>query len=379
MGKIEEKKNLLLEKKKELLFQNKKINDLKDKNQILNVHDIYGDDNPSLLFPLILNRLGYLLDSQDMKDFSEKEIKKRKSFNALIRKIGSSFLKTKQIYEDRNELMDLPNGTLKDPVIPDSPIIFVANHMFRDDILGTVLAAGRHAYVVFGSVPQFYNTIDGLLLFGNGVVLVNRKVKKNKKSSIAKSEAVLNNGGNLIIFPEGVWNKSPNQLSLPLWNGVYRIAKETGAKIVPIVHYINDETYQTSKKDNSFHTVIDDVIDPTNMTEEEVLNKIRDSFSTWSYLMMEKYGNTTRKELLAGYDNSQSAWEDRLRKRILTADKYDYETEISSDFVPKDVSSTYDVFKPLAEMSVHSYNVQDVLQAKKLVKGFKENDFQHKF
>ncbi len=51
----------------------------------------------------------------------------------------------------------------------------------------------------------------------------------------------------LIVFPEGVWNKSPNALSLELWPGIYRIACETGAKIVPIVHYIYDFSEHNTK------------------------------------------------------------------------------------------------------------------------------------
>lgn len=47
-------------------------------------------------------------------------------------------------------------------------------------------------------------------------------------------------GGSLGIFPESVWNKSPNALLIDLWLGIYRIACETGAKVVPVVHYIRD-------------------------------------------------------------------------------------------------------------------------------------------
>ena len=207
----------------------KKLEQLMNNNQISNYHDICGDNETSFLFPLILNRLGYLLDSEDMKDFSKSEIKKRRVFNAIVKKIGPLFLMSKQIFEDRAELMGLEKGSMGSPKFPDDkPVIYVANHSFHDDILGTVLAAKRHAYVMFASLPQFYNTIDGPLLYGNGVVLVNRKIKENKSASLGKAKAVLENGCDLIVYPEGVWNKSPNQLCLPLWSGIYRLSMPWG-------------------------------------------------------------------------------------------------------------------------------------------------------
>ncbi len=386
IGGLEEKKELLLSKKQELLGQVEKVEQLKKCGFLTSDCDIYGDKGPSVLFPFRLRADGYQLDPQNMDDFSIDAIQSREPFSVLIRKAGKCGLYTKQIFEDRNALienkdMNIPRGNLEPVVMPnkDRPVIFAFNHMFHDDILGTFTAADRHAYIVFGSLPQFYNSIDGILLDHQGVVLVNRKVKESRSASVSKSVALLNNGGNLAMAPEGVWNKSPNGLVLPLWDGIYRIAKESGALIIPIVHYIYDPTYQIKKKYNPLHTVIDDIIDPMDMTKEEVLGAIRDSFSTWHYLMMEKYGNTTRAELLRDYPDSQSAWEDMLLKRAATAAFYDLEAETSSDYIPKDFVSPIDVFLPLANMEINPYNAKDVLYAKRLVKEYQRNDFQHRF
>ena len=363
--------------KNELLLNRKKVDELLKSNKIVNYHDLLGFDDSNLIFLFLITKYSYLLDDSDRKAFSKEEIEKRILFNKIVQKIGPLFLKTKKIYEYRNELSG--KNIYEDVKIPDEPVIFVANHCFHDDILGTILATHRHSYMMFGSLPQFYNTIDGLLLQCNGVILVNRKVKSNKKSSLDKAKMVLNNGASLIVFPEGVWNKSPNKLTLPLWNGVYRMASECGVKIVPIVHYIKDETITSSKKDNPFHTVIDDAIDVSGMSEEEVLNKISDSFNTWTYLMMEKYGKSSRSELVDGFDDSISAWEERLRLRLATADKYDIEIETKADYLPKNVVRPIDAFSPIAELDLLKYNAGDVLSAKKLVKEEKRVDFQHRF
>lgn len=356
------------------------LNRLKAEGKIKNYKDLCGDDEqPFFLFPFLLNHLGYLLDSEDRKAFSVEEIQKRAFFNKVMRMVGPAFLKSPQIFEDRAELKNLNKGSLGEPSIPEGPVIYVANHGFHDDILGTVLACDRHAYVMFGSLPHFFNTIDGPLLYENGVVLVNRKIKNSKRESLTKCKMLLENGCSIIIYPEGVWNKSPNQFSLPLWNGVYRLAKETGATIVPIVHYINDPTYTKDKKDNPMHTVVDDAIDVTLLSQDEVLEAIRESFATWYYLMMEKYGQSTRQELVGSFQSSQEAWKDQLRKRIKTADKYDSEIETSADYRPKDVATLDEVFTPIANLDATKERIMDVIAAKKLIKEYKKNDFQHKY
>ena len=365
--------------KSDLLFRKEKIDKLQSDNRIISAKDLYGDDDPSLLFPFLIGKFDYLLDPEDVSGFTKESIKKKEKFSKLVRKIGPLFLKTEQIFEDREELAKNTDLEIKPLSIPNEPVIFVSNHGFRDDILGSVLAADRHAYVMFGSLPQFYNTIDGPLLFENGVLLMNRKVKESKNSSINKAVTLLNNGCSLIVFPEGVWNKKPNVLTLPLWRGAYVIAKQSGAKIVPIIHYIKDPTLTLPKNENPFHTVIDNPIDVSEMSEKEALEKISDSFNTWCYLMMEKYGISSRKEMLNGYENADDAWEEQLRLRIKTADRYDFEIETSSDFRPKGIVYPEDAFESIANMNITPKNAKDIIEAKKLVKTAKRNDFQRRF
>ena len=268
----------LKEKRRKILFQFDRMSKLKEQGKIKDFCDLYGDDDPSLLFPYRLKKYEHLLDDDDISCLSSKEIKRKAKFNYLLRKLGPNFLSSKQIYEDRDELLNLPSGTLGDVVIPDEPVIFVPNHGFRDDVLGTMIAAERPTYALCASLPLFYNTFDGILLYNSGIILTNRKIKSNKKSSMNKAKMLLQNGGSLIFYPEGVWNKTPNKLHIPLWNGVFKLAKETGVKIVPVVHYIKDPSYTIDKNDNSFHTLIDDPIDPNDYTEEELKRIIEDKY-----------------------------------------------------------------------------------------------------
>lgn len=157
-----------------------------------------------------------------------------KKIHCIIKALGPYFLKSPQLLENRNFLKnpDLGGNSVPDSGIflPDKPVIWASNHVFKDDTLATILAAKRHAYILFGSLPQFFNTLDGITAFLNGVIMTNRKVSASKKTSIAKAIRVFGYGADLMVFPEGVWNKSPNRLLLDLWPGIYRIACETGRK-----------------------------------------------------------------------------------------------------------------------------------------------------
>lgn len=361
-------------------IKQKKLEKILDKHKnITGINDLTAGDEPSLLFYILADKLSYLLENNPDEVLSKKGIEIRKKINYLIKKLGPSFLKSPQIIENRKKLLD-PNSEEEDEKInlPDKPVIWTANHSFKDDTLASILAAKRNAYILFGSLPQFYNTFDGITAWLNGVVMTNRKHKESKKASIEKAKRAIELGSDLFIFPEGVWNKSPNKLLLDFWPGIYKIAKETNTDVVPIAHYIEDSS--RPGKDSVIHTVIDDPINISNLSEEEALELIREKIGTWYYLMMEKYGKKTREELLEGYNTSEEAWEEHLSRRVSTADRYDEEIELSADYRPKDIILPEEVYENIANIeNITAENAHHVAYAHQLVKERKQNDFQRRF
>ena len=368
----------------------------KYKGKIKNITDLIGNKKPSILFFFLANHFDYLLDDDENKILSKKSMERRDKINKIIKKYGSKFLKSKQVFEDRNKLkyynyqeqlkigkkVDFDKKILeKDSGIDlskEENVIWVANHGFKDDALATVLSANKNAYILFGSLPQFYNTLDGFISWINGSVLINRKNKNSRQASIEKCKKVIELGGDMMIFPEGVWNKSPNLLSLKLWPGIYRIAKEENIKIVPIIHYKKE--LHLKDKNDFIHTVVDDPIDVSNMEEKEFLNYLRDVYSYWLYLMMEKYGTTTREEMLSGYDSASQYWEDMLRKRRETVERYDYSIETSADYIDKRDVELLRAWTDIANIeNITPYNCSMVLDAKEKVKTLTENNFQRRF
>ena len=344
-------------------------------------NDLTGGETPSGLFYLLADQLNYLLNPDPEKVISAKGVARRRKINGIIKTLGVHFLSNPQIFENRNFLKDPYAAEIApDPgiILPDEPVLWTANHAFKDDTLATILAAQRHAYILFGSVPQFYNTFDGVTAWLNGVVMTNRKVAVSRHTSVPKAVRAIQFGADLMVFPEGVWNKSPNVLLLDLWPGIYRIACETGASVVPIVHYIRD--CALPGKSNPIHTVVDDPIRIHNLSERAALELIRDVLATWFYLMMEIYGKSTREEALEGYATPTEAWEQSLKARVKTADRYDLEIELCADYRPKWKTEPQQVWQSIANISaLTKENILDVIYARQMVEQCKENDFQRRF
>mgnify|MGYP002570818459 CR=1 FL=1 len=346
--------------------------------------DLVGDNRPSsVMFPYMVKKYGYLLNGDLL---SEDEIQIRKKINAIIKKLGPSFLKNKQVFENRKSLINPDDTTFDSPIIlPSEPVIWMPNHGFKDDPLASVLSCQRNAYFLFASLPQFYNSFDGITAWLNGVTLINRKVASSKKASVDNCVNVLNHGVDLILYPEGILNKSANELVLDLWPGIYRVAKATGAKVVPIVHYLRDKGPKTLKnkinptKDDIIHTVVDDAIKIDDLSEKAALEYLRDVMATWLYLLIEKYGSISREELIGSHEDSISALEEKLQHNLSTMDYYDSDIEKYSDYRPKDKVRPEEVFESIAnieDINVNNVNdvVYDLVRAICHIEGIKTTD-----
>lgn len=338
--------------------------------------DLLGGTKPSVLFYPMVRLLSHLLSCDPDRMVSKASLSVRRFLHPFLMRLVPLFLEYKQVYESKNALLgvDAPDAPLE---LPAEPVIWCPNHGFKDDVaasIGTV----RHAYILFGSLPMFFNTFDGVGAYVNGVAMCNRKVKASRIASMEASKRLLNMGMDMLVFPEGVWNKTPDKLMLGLWPGAYRLAKETGSKIVPVIHYLADPHKKYSG--NVIHTVVADPISMEGLSEKEGLALLRDTMATWYFLMMEKYGRTTRKELLDGFETADDAWEDYMAMHTGCVKYYDKEIELCADYRPKDIVCPKDVWQSVADIrNVRAENAAHVQYARQLVEREKHRDFQRQF
>lgn len=350
------------------------------KDCLNDISDLFGDgyDGMSNLFYLRNKRYLHWLDNDPEVAVSEKEILFRRKFYKVLQKIGPSMLKCTQVFENR-KLLDDPSSTQTDEgvVLPDKPVVFVSNHGFYDDVLATVLAAKRHAYFVWGSVPLLFNTIDGVAATLVGGAVVNRINKNSRSHSLAKALKAIEYGTDLIVYPEGVWNKSSERIVLDLWKGVYDISLAAKCKVVPIVHYVRDAEVRNKK--NIIHTVVDDPIKLYEMPMDEALTYLRDVLASWQYKMMERYGKSTREVEMKGYDTADEKWHAHLKERVKGVARYDSNIEKHADYRPKSIVRPEDAFRAIAQIPdshITAKNARMILEAKKLVAEREACDFQ---
>lgn len=328
---------------------------MKTERKTYTTANLLGDAKRSILFCPLVKLLSHLLSCEPDRMISEASVRVRRLLHPVLMRLLPLFLEYKQVFESRSALlgMDAPD-TLSE--LPSEPVIWCPNHGFKDDVAASINVV-RHAYILFGSIPVFFNSFDGIGAYINGVVLCNRKSKASKLAAMEASRRLLEMGMDVMIFPEGVWNKTPDKPMLDFWPGAYRLAKETGSKIIPVIHYLADPHKQY--KDNVIHTVIAPPVSVEGLNEKEGQALLRDTMATWYYLLMEKYGQATRKELLGRFEDSKEAWEDYMSMHTGCVKYYDKEIELCADYRPKHIVRPEDVWKSVAEIkNVHVGNVE---------------------
>ena len=276
----------------------------------------------------------YLKQNEPEKVLSKTGVTLRKWINPIIRTVAPLTCKYKLVFVKKTKL---PKGR---------PLIFAPTHGFKDDILFTVVTISTHGYLLFGSLPAFFHSFDGVLAWLNGVVLVDRSNKESRKAAKRKMKKVIELGDNLIIFPEGVLNKTENLLVQKLFPGIYDVAKETGALVVPLATVLeNDKVYSS----------MGEPFDIAAYGRSEGVAELRDRMCTLRYEIMEQYCTCTREELLQG-KTPKAYWHNYIEGLISEVQCYDREVEDNAHFQEKGVYSAEEVFAPIRALEVKREN-----------------------
>lgn len=300
--------------------------------------------------------LYYLKNNDPEKVLSKNGIRIRQIINPAIRKVAPLTSKYKLNVERRAQMPS------------DKPIIYAPTHGFKDDTLFSIVTIQDAAYILFGSLPQFYNTFDGITAWLNGSIIVDRKDKESRRASKIKMEKAIELGANLLLYPEGVWNKTQNLLMLKLYPGIYDVAKKTGAYIAPVATHLEG---------NKCYSILDEAFDISQYSREEGLQILRDKMATLKWELMEKYSVTTRKSLMekSRDNNIKNYWNDYLNYLISEVDYYDTNVENSAHFIDKNEVNIEDVFAVFENIEITKENANIVLGAQKILLRNKENRY----
>lgn len=168
-----------------------------------------------------------------------------------------------------------------DRIKNENPKIYACTHIGGNDIQRTFEAIKEPAYLFLGDPRGIYRDASGLLLFLNGVICLETNNKEDRYIASQRAVELLTAGGNLLIYPEGAWNVTDNLPVMKLYKGAVRMARETGADIIPVAI----EQYE-----NDFFVAIGKNISMNNynaFTIEELNNELRDAMASQKWKIWE--------------------------------------------------------------------------------------------
>lgn len=195
---------------------------------------------------------------------------RRKMINNFFRKILTMCTSRKIIIEQY-------------PILgKDEVYIFACNHSFDEDAISALASIDRNAYMLHGSTHQMEHNLIFLAMWLNGMIYVNRMDATSRADAVNKMKRILSSGSSVILFPEGGYNNTENQLIMPLFSSPYILNKQLGVKVVPLITFNHIGT----------DTIYIRAGNPLNFSGEqkyEAMQQLRDAMSTMVYQIMEEH------------------------------------------------------------------------------------------
>lgn len=203
------------------------------------------------------------------------------------------------------------------------PIIFACTHIGGNDVQRVFEAIKDPAYLFLGDPKELYKDFSGFLLKLNGVICIETNDKMDRMFGKERALELLNKNGNLLIFPEGAWNISPNQPVMDLYNGTVDLAKKANAEIVPVaIEQYNNNFYVSLGKN-----ITPEQLAPLDINEANIL--LRDFLATEKWRIFETQEITER-------NNMEEISVEEFQQRIVEKCEYDFSIQDVYDTMYKD-------------------------------------------
>lgn len=199
-------------------------------------------------------------------------------------------------------------------------VVFAVTHIGKKDFEIVSEHMREHFYVMAADFMNTYGNINGWFMEINGVLWVNERSREDKYYSKKRAIQILKQD-NLMVFPEGTWNLSENQIIYELAFGTVECAMQSGALICPIA------VEQYGK-----HFVINEgeYIEPEKFqTKEEVNQNLRDAMATLKWEIWERHGIEKRNAVSSNY------WEKFVAERMGEWSVYSMDEQIVNRYIPE--------------------------------------------
>ena len=176
-------------------------------------------------------------------------------------------------------------------------VIYACTHIGAHDVESTFEAIRVPCYLFMGDAREIYRTMDGIMLWLNGVIFFDTEDKQDRYIAKERSISLLQSGGSLLIYPEGAWNITENEIVMPLYAGTAEMAIKSGAEIVPMAIERYGERYMVAIGENlsTYNLEVSD--------KYELTNRLRDELVDLKWMIWEREGIQHRKDIPKGYSD----------------------------------------------------------------------------
>ena len=210
------------------------------------------------------------------------------------------------------------------------PVIYACTHIGAHDVESAFEAIKVPCYLFMGDAREIYRTADGIMLWLNGVIFFDTVDKQDRYIAKERSISLLQSGGSLLIYPEGAWNITENEIVMPLYAGTAEMAIKSGAEIVPMAIERYGERYMVAIGENLSTESLE------ILNKYELTNRLRDELIDLKWLIWEQEGIQHRKDIPEGYsdwffhdimhcDAATYTYEDVLATRFRTEEMLEME------------------------------------------------------
>lgn len=230
-----------------------------------------------------------------------------------------------------------------------NPRIYACTHSGGDDIQRALQVANESAFLMLGNPGILYRLLIYKGLELNGVIPLETFNSEDRKIAYNRSIELLSSGGNLLIFPEGAWNVSPNLIVMKLFSGAVRMAQETGAEIVPIGVEQYDDTFYFNIGEN--YTISDN----SSKTIDELNDELREKLAT---LKWEIYETQPVLEHDILNDNYLSTFQREIIERCNPKYGFTLEDALLECYHDKKIVSEEEVFRFMKELEIGCHNAK---------------------
>lgn len=273
----------------------------------------------------------------DKRFYSKLTLEQRKKIHKLIL----------MVYKIKNKIGNFSYEVIKDEKEKtDRPIIFALTHVGKFDIEVTSEAIKDHYYLLSGDFEHIQGIIDAPFIALNGVIYFNENVKKDRQLASNKMIEHLKSNGNLMYFPEGTWNLSPNLPMLPCYWGIVEVAKKGNAIIIPVAA----DQYGKHFKVNIGKNIDMNLYGDTKEEKTRAINDLRDCLAKLKWEIWETEPMLERKKITG------KEWDDYIAERFKEWPYFNEEYIKGLIFKSKNVVEREEAYGPIKKLVPNKNN-----------------------